>query len=267
MNALQSFAMDRPVLFVLGATIAWFILMLGGGIASSALRKPYGDLTDAIGRLAATTGLLVLIWRWGGLERSGIARLGRWQVWPLAVGGMLYFAGAGLYAFYGKVTFSSSSLVRLPAARTLVWIQLARVLNEEILFRGVVLYVLFRAWGHTTPGTIGSVILTAVLFAIPHIVAVFMGVSLSAALLLVAEGCIIAVWWGALVLWGGSIWPAVLLHYVVNVVVAVQGLAVPMVTPDTLAYRRILWFSVPLGVLGMGLLVQAAPLPILLETP
>jgi hypothetical protein len=101
------------------------------------------------------------------------------------------------------------------------------------------------------------VILTAVLFAVPHIVAVFMGVSRSAALLLVVQTCIIAVWWGALVLWGGNIWPAVLLHYVVNVVVAVQGLTVPMVTPDTLAYQRLLWFSVPLGVLGIGLLVQA----------
>jgi membrane protease YdiL (CAAX protease family) len=101
---------------------------------------------------------------------------------------------------------------------------------------------------------IGSVVLTAVLFAVPHIVAVFMGVPLSAALILVVETCIIAVWWGALVLWGGSIWPAVLLHFVVNVVVTVQGLTVPMLTLDTLAYRRILWFSIPLGVIGIGLL-------------
>ena len=131
----------------------------------------------------------------------------------------------------------------------------ASVLHEEILFRGLVMYVLFRAWGHTRPGAIGSVVLTAILFAVPHLVAISMGVSPSAALLLVGQGCIIAVWWGALVLWGGSIWPAVLLHYVVNVVVAVQGMVVPMVTPDTLAYRRLLWFSVPLGVLGIGLLV------------
>jgi len=201
-----------------------------------------------------TAGLLLLMWRLGGLEGSGIAQSGRWQVWLLAIGGMLYFACAGLYAFYGKVAFDISSFVRLPAARTLALTQFVSGLHEEILFRGVVLYVLFCAWGHTGPGTIGSVILTAVLFAVPHMVAVFMGVSLSSALLLVVEACIIAVWWGALVLWGKSIWPAVLLHYVVNVVVAVQGLTVPMVTPDTLAYRRILWSSIPLGVIGIGLL-------------
>jgi hypothetical protein len=47
----------------------------------------------------------------------------------------------------------------------------------------------------------------------------------------------------------------VLLHYVVNVVVPVQGLTVPMVEPDALAYRRLLGFSIPLGLLGVGLLV------------
>jgi membrane protease YdiL (CAAX protease family) len=258
MHPLIPFAANHPVILVLGLTFACFVFVLFlMGIISSKLRKPYGDVTAMMMRLAVAAGLLLLIWRLGGLEGSGIARLGRWQVWLLAVGGMLYFAGAGLYAFYGKVAFDVSSFIRLPAARTVVLTQFVYVLHEEILFRGVVLYVLFRAWGHTGPGTIGSVILTAVLFAVPHIVAVFMGVSRSAALLLVVQGCIIAVWWGALVLWGGSIWPAILLHYVVNVVVAVQGLTVPMVTPDTLAYRRILWFSVPLGVLGIGLLVQA----------
>jgi hypothetical protein len=30
--------------------------------------------------------------------------------------------------------------------------------------------------------------------------------------------------------------------------------------PDILAYRRLLWFSLLLGVLGIGLLVQATPL-------
>jgi membrane protease YdiL (CAAX protease family) len=251
-----TFAANYPVLFALSATLACFVFVLFlMGIISSKLRKPYGDAAAMMIRLAVAAGLVLLVWRLGGLEGSGIARWGRWQAWLLAVGGMLYHTSAGLHAFYGKVAFDVSSFARLPAARTIVLTQSVYVLHEEILFRGVVLYVLFRAWGHTGPGTIGSVILTAVLFAVPHIIAVFMGASRSAALLLVVEGCMIAVWWGALVLWGRSIWPAVLLHYVPNIVVAVQGLTVPMVTPDTLAYRRLLWFSIPLGALGVVLLI------------
>jgi membrane protease YdiL (CAAX protease family) len=250
-------AINHPILFAFGLTFTCYVLVFFlMGIAYSKLRKPYGDIAAVILRLALAVGLFLLLWRLDGLARSGLTRLGRWQAWLLAVGGMLYVVGAGLYAFYDKFAFDVSSFLRLPAARTLALRQLVYVLHEEILFRGVVLTILYGAWGHTRVGTIGSVVLTAVLFAVPHLVAVFQGVSRPAAWLLVVQGCIIAVWWGALVLWGASIWPAVLLHYVTNVVVAVQGLTVPMVTPDTRAYRRILWFSIPLGVLGVGLLVQ-----------
>lgn len=256
MNILRTFAANHPVIFSLGLTFTCFVLLLFvTGIIYSKLSNRYGEVAATLIRSAVTAGLLWLIWRLDGVEASGVTRLGRWQVWLLVVMGLLYFTGAGLYAFYGKVAFDVSNLIRLPDARSIILTQLAAVFHEEILFRGAVLYILFRAWGHTGAGTIGSVALTAVLFAIPHIVGIFMGVSLSATLLLIAEACIIAVWWGALVLWGGSLWPAVLLHYVVNVVAIVQGLIVPMVTPDTLAYRRLLWFSVPLGIVGVGLLM------------
>ena len=257
-------------MFVLGLTIVWFVLVVVfTGIASSAFRKPYGHAaTGTMGRLAVTACVLLLVWRLGWLEASGVARLGSWQVWLLALGGMIYFASASLFAFYGKVAFDFSSLIRLSASRTTVLTHFAAGLSEEILFRGVVLYGLARVWGNTRPGMIGSVILTSLLFAVLHITQVFTyGVSLSSALLLTLETCIISIWWGALVLLGGSIWPAVMLHFVVNAVVAVQGLAVPMVEPDILTYRQLLWFSIPLGVLGIGLLVQAAPHPIVPEVP
>ena len=257
MNALVNLAANHPVFFCLGVAVTCFvILLLLTGLALSKLPKPYGDLAAAAMRLTLTAVLLWLIWRLGGLEASGLTRLGRWQTWAFALAGLLTFCCAGLYAFYGKVAFDVTHLVRSPEARTVIWTQLATVIHEEVLYRGVVLFVLYSAWGHTGTGTIGSVVLTAVLFAIPHLMSVFMGVSLPATLLLVTETCIIAVWWGALVLWGQSIWPAVVLHYVVNVVIAVQGLTAPMVTPDTLAYRRLLLFSIPLGVLGVALLTR-----------
>ena len=130
------------------------------------------------------------------------------------------------------------------------------------------LYTLARVWGSTKYGLIGSVLLTSLLFAILHITHIFShGVSPSSALLLTLETFIISIWWGALVLLGGSIWPAVMLHVVISAVVVVQGLKVPIIEPDILAYRQLLRFSILLGVLGIGLLVQAAPHPIVLEEP
>jgi membrane protease YdiL (CAAX protease family) len=270
MNILRSMATNQPVILVLSLTIAWFVLaMVFMGIASSALHKSYGDsATVTIGRLAITACTLWLVWRLGWLKASGIARLGNWQVWLLALGGMIYFTCASLYAFYGKVVFDFSNLIRLPAARTTVLTQFVAGLSEEILFRGLVLYALTRVWGNTRIGLIGSVLLTSLLFAVLHITQVFSnGVSPASALLLTLETFIISIWWGALVILSGSIWPAVMLHVVVNAVVGMQGLTVHMIAPDILAYKRILWFSIPLGVLGIGLLVLAAPPPLKLEVP
>jgi len=78
-------------------------------------------------------------------------------------------------------------------------------------------------------------------------------------MILPLQNLVVAVWWGALVVVGGSIWPGVMLHFTIHAMVAVQGLAAPMVEPDTLAYARLLWFSLPLGALGILMLMRAGP--------
>jgi len=259
---MDSFARNHPLAFVLASAAAWSVLLVAlMGVASSALRMPYGDATiGAIGRLAVTACVLLLVWRLGWLKAAGITRLGRWQVWLLASGGMVYAAGAALYSFYGRVAFDFSILTRLPGSRTVLATQFVVALGEEVLFRGLALCALRRAWGSTKPGTIGSVAVTALLFAALHLTHVFtFGADLPSALILTLQSCVVAVWWGALVVVGGSIWPAVMLHFTINAMVAVQGFAVPMVEPGLLAYTRLLWFSLPLGALGILMLVRAGP--------
>lgn len=265
MNALRSFASNHPVIFVVGVTIAWLVLlMIFMGVASGALRTPYGDATTVlIARCAAAVCIILLLWRLDWLQTSGISRLGRWQVWLLTLGGLIYFASASLYSFYGRVAFDLSSLY---ASGTGVLNGLAAGLNEELLFRGLVLCALIYAWKHTRRGIVGSILLSSLLFAVLHIMQVFTGgVSRASMLLLILQTCVIAIWWGALVLWSGSIWPAVILHAVGNVVVAAQGSTVSMIEPAVVAYSRILWFSLPLGILGVGLLTRTTPPLIPLE--
>jgi len=262
MGLIGSLARNHPVAFVLTSAVTWSVLLLVlMGVASSALRMPYGDAAiGAIGRLAVTACVLILVWQLGWLKAAGITRLGRWQVWLLALGGLVYLAGAGLYSFYGQVAFDFSILTRLPRSRTALTTQFVVALGEEVLFRGLALCALCRAWGSTKPGTIGSVVVTALLFAALHLTQVFtFGADLPSVLILTLQTCVVAVWWGALVVAGGSIWPGVMLHFTVNAMVAVQGLAVPMVEPGILAYTRLLWFSLPLGALGILMLMRAGP--------
>ena len=270
MKRLKSFATRHPIVFVVSVVVVWLVVLLVlTAIASGALSRPYGDVvTTSISRLITTVCILLLIWQFGWLDSSGIARLGSWQVWLIALGGIIYFSGASLYSFYGGVSFDFSNLIRSTGAYSTVITQFIISLCEEVMFRGLVLYSLIHVWGDTKKGMIGSVVLTSLLFAIPHMMQVFTsGVSIPSILVLILEVSIVSTWWGAMVLWGKSIWPVVMAHFIGNALVAVQGLATPIVEPEMLAYTNLLWFSIPLGVLGIRLLVQTVPSRIVSEVP
>lgn len=255
MNEIQSFALSKPVWFVLILIAAWFILLLLlAGVLSGALRKPYGDPTCAtLSRLITAGCVVVLAWQLGWLRSSGIGQIGTWQVWLLALAGLLYYAAASLYAFFGKIAFDFSSLA-LPRAREILTTSVVVAVGEELLFRGVVLFVLLRAWGGTPAGQVGAVAFAALLFALLHLSQVLSNaLPLRSAVLLMLQTVLIACWWGAVAALCGSIWPAVVLHFAANAVVALQGINTPMLKPEGLAYERLLWLSLPLGALGLGL--------------
>lgn len=87
------------------------------------------------------------------------------------------------------------------------------------------------------------------------------GLSAGAALIMVGETFLIAVWWGALALWGGSLWPAVLSHLLSNALPAIQGLSRSLLEPAALVYTHLLLFSLPLALLGLGLALRVHPDP------
>ena len=91
MSSINRFAARHPVWFVLASMVTWSVLLLVAmGLASFALRRPYGDeLSGAIARLAIMVCVVTLIWRLGWLRTSGIARLGGWRIWLLAIGGLV----------------------------------------------------------------------------------------------------------------------------------------------------------------------------------
>jgi len=53
-----------------------------------------------------------------------------------------------------------------------------------------------------------------------------------------------------MVLWGGSIWPEFLTHFVVNTVVALQDISETIIQPELQAYIKLFPFSLPLEIIG-----------------
>jgi membrane protease YdiL (CAAX protease family) len=255
MSTFKSILTKHPVLSIIGLAISWLVLiMIFAGIASSLLNKGFGDTTILfIRHLAGIICVFILIWRLGWLKGAGIIKFGTYQTWLIAIIGTVYFALASLYSFYGKLVFDFSNLFNLSSSCGILTTQTLVCIDEEMLFRGAILYILVRSLGNTQKGLFGSVILMSAIFALLHIIwFISSGISLATVLVL-AEATIISIWWAALVLKGGSIWPAFLAHFVVNTVVALQCIPGTMIQPDLQVYMRLLLFSLPLGIIGFWL--------------
>jgi membrane protease YdiL (CAAX protease family) len=261
MSTFKSFLTKHPVLSIIGLAISWLVLiMIFAGIASSLLNKGFGDTTILfIGHLAGIICVFILIWRLGWLKGAGITQFGTYQTWLIAIIGTVYFALASLYSFYGKLAFDFSNLFNLSSSCGILTTQTLVCIDEEMLFRGAILYILVRSWGNTQKGKFGSVLLMSAIFALFHIIwFISSGISLATVLLL-AEATIISIWWSAMVLKGGSIWPAFFAHFVINAIVAVQGISNQIIQPELNAYILLLLFSIPLGLFGFWLIIIRSP--------
>jgi membrane protease YdiL (CAAX protease family) len=255
MSKFKSFFIKHPVLSIISLAISWLVLiMIFAGIAASLLNKKLGDTTTLImGHLVGIIYILILNWRLGWLKGAGITRSGTYQTWLISFIGTVYFALASLYSFYGKLSFDFTTLFNLSSSGGLMSTQILVCIDEEMIFRGAILYILVRSWGNTQKGVFASVILMSTIFALFHIIwFVSSGIALATVFLL-AEAIIISIWWAAMVLKGGSIWPAFLAHFVVNTVVALQGISETINQPDLQVYIKLLLFSLPLGIIGFRL--------------
>lgn len=96
---------------------------------------------------------------------------------------------------------------------------------EETMFRGILLYALVRVWGGSRRGMLAAIGMTALLFGTLHSLQALAGND-GLQLVLTILNCVVAgIWLGAMVLWGGSVWPAVLLHALSNAIVQLTFLS------------------------------------------
>jgi membrane protease YdiL (CAAX protease family) len=148
------------------------------------------DIPQITGTLGATVVLLVIAGRMGWLRPIGIARLGGWRVWLLAIPLLITLILAYLYGFFGDISFDLAMLARSDAARRLLVRQAIVGFVEETLFRGLILYALMRAWGRSRRGLIASVIIQAALFGVVHLLQIGVRSSLVTALMVVVNGSV-----------------------------------------------------------------------------
>ena len=260
MQRIERFATAHPLWFVILATAGW---ILTGGLAaylfSAALRLPLDDeLPQSLGTLAATAAVLLVMWRLGWLRPAGITVLGSRRLW-LAVGvlTLALMAVHGL-AFFGKIGVVLSTADAIDRALGILQRNAVVGIVEETLFRGLLLYALVRAWGDTRRGLLGAIAVPALIFGVIHLMQLAYGNSLDDTLMTVLNATVSGFWYGMLVILGGSLWPAVLVHAATNAAVQIPGASLVGFDPSTTAFAVITAAELPLVLVGFWLLRRRA---------
>lgn len=261
MRRVLHFATTHPLAFVIFATAAWIVV---AGVAAYAAgmalgTAPADERAQSLGTLAATAAVLVVMWRWGWLRPSGVARLGGGQLWLATAGLALFAIVVYQLSFFGEVPVDASAAWASGDAQAILRHQAVVGTVEEILFRGFLLWALVRVWGRTTRGLLLAVSVPALIFGGIHILQVLVGNPLDDVLMTILNAFVGSLWTGALVLLGGSVWPAVVLHAVTNATVQIGAAGVANFDPPSAAYAVATVAEVPFVVVGLLLLLRRAP--------
>jgi hypothetical protein len=222
MKALGRLAIQHPVSF--GLLISLMVLIsyvttaiLAGAVADD--RVEY-ELTEAIGRAAASLFFVYIAWRLDWLESSGVTKRGAPYAWVIMFVVLIYDLATTTYALFGNVAVAGISDPMLSAS--VATNALTTGLIEEIPFRGIIL--------------LGRPVPQAILVAV--------GASLSGLL------------YAAFLLRWKTIWTVVVLHGVSNAIVAMRVLEIPGFAETVPALVLMIVLQLPLVVYSAYLIYR-----------
>jgi uncharacterized protein len=226
MQTLKTFALKRPVLFsalLVFAAIALTEIPLDKVLAVSMDERCAIYAGQAILQLLASLLLLGLLIRFDLVRAVGF-RFDNWKdlwiAWPML---LLTLVNAS-ELLTGSLVIDTSRPDRI-SLYTLLY--LTAGLFEEILCRGVVLFVMLKKWGSTRRGMYAAILVSSLLFSLGHFANWIQGrFSPLADLTQVSFAIFFGVFFAACVLRNRSIWPAILLHAAFDFVGAAKEISV-----------------------------------------
>ena len=215
MNKFKNFATRHPYLFVLVIfpLIPSMLMLLQLGIA-----RLFGFVSLGIGsfqdstKIIATLLYLFILWQFGWLRPAGFQTLGRWQAWLIVLIASVFEVTLAIRSINGHFEWRNLIVLADPPAYLLVG------LFEEIAFRGLIFYAFLHLWGDTYRGVLKSVFISSLLFGIGHLASIFTGNTVLGALFQTASSTISGVLFASLVLYGWSIWPVVIGHFLTDAI-------------------------------------------------
>ena len=258
MNTLKKFATRFPVLFGLMLIALYPVLaFLAYPVSMLFPSSEVGQLYSAAAiKLTMFLACVLILWRFGWIGASGITRIGSRKTWMVVAVIFAYHLVVDLYAFTGKVGIVTANS---PMGLANLVYYLPASLFEEMMFRGLILLAMVSAWGDTKRGLAKAVFFSSLLFGLIHL---YNLANLPAGVVgLEAVGAaMLGILWAALVLISGSLWPAILLHWLTNAAVNIQLIGIDNFQETYGVHIQMIILFIPMVILG-AYLVWKIPEP------
>ena len=253
MKRIKRLASKAPLTFSLAMTVAFILMLIITVLPANRWppESPGWYTANAIGRALAIAITLWLVHGLGWLRPAALTRPGSWPAWLLALLTLAYLAGASTYAMSGEPNLSFAGQTLPGSAAVFIMVH---ALFEEIVFRGLIMVALVNAWGTTKRGLIKSVVVSSLFFAGMHIINVVGGNPLPVVLLQSAGAFFLGILFCSLVLRGGSLYPAVLLHGMANLAGYLILSAHPAADSNPSAWLLQSLLMIPLALIGLYIL-------------
>ncbi len=219
MQKFERFSIRYPILFGFILIVLYSLLSTLVWPITQICPSPEGyEVGTALAKFVITGGFILLLWRFGWLEKAGFKSLGEKRIWLLVFVIVFYKAILSIYAFTGSFQFS---FLATDLTGAILLYALATSLLEETIYRGLLLTAMVKAWGSTRKGLFAAAILSGLFWASLHffnlLVRPFPLVALQ-----VLSMAMVGFFYAALVMSDRSIWPAVVIHWATNAAVSLQ---------------------------------------------
>lgn len=252
MPRIKSLAEGHALIFSLAITFIFLLLVLISSIVVGRMWHANTSgwyIGSTIGRLVSILILLFIVARLSWSRSAGFASPGNLRTWLILLVPLVYSVATSAYAMTGNFDFSGSD----PGLTTVaVPFILSHSFLEEVVFRGLILHALVRAWGATNPGIVKSALVSALFFGGYHIL-YLAGEPLPVVLVRIVFSTLLGIVFAAFVLRGESIYPAAFVHGILNLA-GYLNLTSNGLEGTTSSWLWMSLFTLPLALYGLYLL-------------
>lgn len=225
MKRLKEIILKYPFvssIIIVGVAIAITYIPLTSMLSQNMEIQLADYLSGIIEQIAVSIFLVIGLKKLGLYERAGFSlRIkSMWLVWPI----LLFILLNASDMLTGEIKIDTTRPLVILAY---LMVYLSTGFFEEILCRGLVYSLLINKWGRKRSGCYLAMILSSVLFGMVHFIHYFLGnASLIATIAQAIYATFIGVFFVACVVRNHSIYPAIILHGIVDIAGRLREIAV-----------------------------------------